>query len=104
MQDNYTPHHHHGGDHFDLPRWPTARTWMLITLAVLALAVFWLALTADPTQRTPPRSAPPPSTATVTGVTEHQVSLTDGRSMTCLFFPAPSRAISCDWTNARTAP
>lgn len=95
MQENHTPHN----EHFDLPRLPTAGTVAVSLLLLLGALIIWFALTAEKTPTTPPPSVVP--AANPTGVSEQRIVLTDGRTMSCLFFPAPSHQISCDWTHAR---
>lgn len=69
-------------------------------LAILFGLVLWFALTAEDSKSAPvnPR---PTQTTQQQNITEQRITLSDGRSMMCLFFPNPTHAISCDWTHAK---
>lgn len=90
MPPYYQPPDHTPGD--DLSR--HFRTLTLAACTVLAVTIAWFALTAP--DLPDPQTTPTP-TAREVGVTEQRISLTDGRTVTCLFFPGPEHAISCDW-------
>jgi hypothetical protein len=57
-----------------------------------------------------PNEPPPPETTTTTTTdsrpvadlaSEQRITLTDGRTVLCLSFPAPANQIVCDWAGAR---
>lgn len=78
-----------GTDDFNLPHsGKVALSGLLLLFGMVA----WFALTAE---------KPVPSQVVQhQGVIEPQrIAVGDGRVMSCLFFPAPSHAISCDWVH-----
>lgn len=93
MPPYYQPPDHTPGD--DLSR--HFRTLTLTGLAVLAVTIAWFAFTAPDLPDLPDPQTTPTPTARQAGVTEERITLTDGRTVTCLFFPGPEHAISCDW-------
>lgn len=97
MPPYYRPPDHTPGD--DLSR--HFRTLILLALTLLVLVITYFAFTApDPPPTTPPNPGPA-QTASQAGVVEERITLTDGRVTTCLFFPGPEHAISCDWHSGR---
>ena len=72
----------------------------LSSLAVLALVIIWLALTADRTPSPPPAGRLAPVSTDHANVTEQRLTLTDGRTVLCLSFPGTGHQVSCDWTRA----
>lgn len=96
MQGNRTPPHH--------PVDPTLVKQLTIgTLVLLGLLIAWFALTAPAPPPPLDDQTAPGHTARQSGVGEQRLTLVDGRTVLCLFFPPPGNQISCDWTHATTA-
>lgn len=93
MPPYYQPPDHVPGD--DLSR--HFRAVVLSVLAVLSVTILWFALTTPDTPSDPP---PPAQSLDQAGVTEHRLTLPDGRVLLCLSFPGPSQPVSCDWSRA----
>lgn len=93
MPPQYTPPDHVPGQarHF--------RMTALIALGVLALLILWFAATARQADEYPNPPIPAQSTQQA-NVAEHRLTLSDGRTLTCLTFPGPTPAVSCDWSRA----
>lgn len=80
------------------PQWPSMKSVAVTMLVVLSLLIAWLALHADRPPAVDPY--PPAQSTSQAGVTEQRLTLTDGRTLTCLSFPGPAPAVSCDWSRA----
>lgn len=89
--------------HFDTPDpKKVLRNFALLTIALLFLLITFLSFTAEPDTVAPssqPLNAVPASDL---NATEKQISLSDGRTVTCLHFEI-THEISCDWSHAKRA-
>lgn len=72
------------------------KSWTLWALFGLAVLITLLAFNGP----TPPsRAEIPPVPVRQEDGTEHRLQLSDGRTVLCLTFMAPTPAVTCDWTH-----